>query len=193
VSPPADTSTASKVSVLSEYRATMAPSRQVETSKPGTTTTPSVRGRSRRASTAPQRTPKVKPMADAVSRDELKLHVEVLEAKAEARSAAIDGKLDRLADAVTNLSAKVGEYKDEVSKVSTTVRTENNTTRITIVITVIASAIGVLSLLWAMQGTMTTANGNVLSGVQTGMAVQEAKDSAVAAQQAATEKKVVKK
>lgn len=50
-------------------------------------------------------------MADPVTRDELLAHLAAVEARAETRQVALEGKIDRVLDQVVNLTGKVGEAK----------------------------------------------------------------------------------
>ena len=102
---------------------------------------------------------------EPVTREELKLHVDLLEQKSERRADALGNKIDRLSEVVENLAKGVADSTRETKK-------DNNATRVTVVTVVVASALAVLGLVAAIQGTMTTANGNVLSALQAGLAVQ---------------------
>jgi hypothetical protein len=113
-----------------------------------------------------------------VSRDELTARLETIEAKAEGRQGVLDGKLDRVLDQMAALSRNVSDYRDDVKTVNQTVKSENLFTRWTLIGTVIAVALGVLGLLLTFQGSMTTANGNVLGAFQAGAAAQALKTEA---------------
>lgn len=108
-------------------------------------------------------------MAEPPSREEIDAKLEAAEARTEARFAQLggtidvrfsnlDNKIDRLADSVVRLSSEIAESRHEV-------RGENRATRMSIIITVIASAIAVL-------GVMLAAQSNLLSAFQAGLAAK---------------------
>lgn len=112
------------------------------------------------ASELPQPNDSVGNMSDTISRDELSARLEAVEARTETRIVELSGKVDRLVDAVSSLSSTVEEG-----------RSDNKFTRWTIAglaVGMFGVVISLISLIYTAQGTMTTANGNVLSAFQAG-------------------------
>ena len=107
-------------------------------------------------------------MSDNVTRDELRLHIDLIEQKAETRQAVTDGKLERIADAVDvltkTLTSQMADLKSDVAEV----KSDNKNTRWAIAGIVLASALAVVGIVVTTQGTMTTANGNVLAAFGAG-------------------------
>lgn len=105
-------------------------------------------------------------MSDSVSRDELKVHLDLLEEKSQRRADGVEAKIDRLSDTVSRLVDTVVEVRAET-------RADNKVTRSTVVGTAIASTlavvaivvtvvIGAVQIVNSTQGTMTTALGNAI-------------------------------
>lgn len=119
---------------------------------------------------------KVDVMNESVSREELRLHIDLLEQKAETRQVVIEGKIDRLVESISALSGSVGEVKKD-----------NSFTRWSIAGIAVTTALAAVGIIVATQGTMTTANGNVLSAFQAGQAAAQSPE----APEKVTEKKAV--
>lgn len=106
-------------------------------------------------------------MSDPLNRDELAARLEAAEARTETRFVELSAELKAVALAVSSLNSNVTDQRREN-------RTDNTFTRWTIAGIVITSALAVVGIVIATQGTMTTANGNVLSALQAGLSVQAA-------------------
>jgi len=121
-------------------------------------------------------------MSEFVSRDELKLHQDLLEQKAATRAANLQGrmatmeqrldgrldlmgiKLDTLAGQVSNLAAGQAEIRQEI-------REDNRLTRHTLIGTGIALFLGMAGVLYTAQSTTVAALGNQLSALQAGLSI----------------------
>jgi hypothetical protein len=108
-------------------------------------------------------------MPDQPSREEINAKLEAAEARTEARFAQLGGtldgrfahldtKIDQLVHTVTTLASGVSEIRNDV-------RSENRTTRWTIIGIAVGAAIAALAALWTTQA-------NLLAAFQSGVAVK---------------------
>ena len=131
-------------------------------------------------------------MTDTYSKTEIDAKMALNAERAGRASDGIASKMDRLLDAITAIGKDVADFKAD-SKASITalaadVKTDYQNTRSTInnfalgsLAIVITVVLGVVVLVWAAQGNMTTANGNVLSAFGSGKEAAEAVAEARAA------------
>lgn len=139
-------------------------------------------------------------MSEFVSRDELKLHQDLLEQKAETRAAnlqgrmdtleqRLDGRLDVLGTKLDNLAGQFAdlakgqadfrveirsEIRSEIGSVSKTLqelREDNRLTRHTLIGTGIALFLGMAGVLYTAQSTTVAALGNQLGALQAGLSI----------------------
>lgn len=118
------------------------------------------------------------------SREEIDAKLEAAEARTEARFAQLTGtldlrfsnldhKVDRIADSVGFVSAKMIETADRLSaqliETQREVRAENKTTRSTMIVTAIVSVITVIGILLTV---LLASQSNLLSAFQAGLAVK---------------------
>jgi hypothetical protein len=100
-------------------------------------------------------------MSDTTSREEvrevIKDKLEAVEARIDAKLAGIDGKIDRLVDAVTNSAAtsqkEAAQLRDEMRGV----RADNKNTRWTIGVTIAVAMLAALAALWTTQANLLSA------------------------------------
>lgn len=121
-------------------------------------------------------------MSEFVSRDELKLHQDLLEQKAETRAANLQGRMDtleqRLDGRLDLLGIKLDTLAGQVSKLATgqveirqEIRQDNRMTRHTLIGTGIALFLGIAGVLYTAQSTTIAALGNQLSALQAGLSI----------------------
>ncbi len=108
-------------------------------------------------------------MAD-VSREEIDAKIQLSEARLETRLVQLDANVQRLIDAVKSSSEKNTADAALLKMALDEVRADNRSTRWTIIITVVASVLAALAALWTTQQ-------NLLSAVQTGITIQQAKEA----------------
>ncbi|MBX9615470.1 MAG: hypothetical protein K2X25_07735 [Caulobacteraceae bacterium] len=110
-------------------------------------------------------------MSDPMTRDEILSRLDAAESRTETRFVSLHADIRALTTAVGDLAKNVQTSGQEA-------RADNTFTRWTIAGIVLTSALAVVGIVVATQGTMTAANGNVLSGIQAGLALQSAADEA---------------
>jgi hypothetical protein len=93
-----------------------------------------------------------------MTREEVDAKLESVEARTETRFMELGGKIDRVADSITNLTTAVTAVKTEVKE-------DNKFTRWTIGVTLIASLIAFAGALWVTQG-------NLISAFQAGLLIK---------------------
>ncbi len=104
-----------------------------------------------------------------VSREEMDAKIQLSEARLETRLVQLDANVQRLIDAVKSSSDKSAADTVLLKTALDEVRADNRSTRWTIIITVVASVLAALAALWTTQQ-------NLLSAVQTGISIQQAKE-----------------
>ncbi len=95
-----------------------------------------------------------------VTREEIDAKLATAEARGETRLAELNGKLDRVLDAVGSFNQKSGDLRQEVHSLKTAideVKKDNKSTRWTIAITVVASLLAALAALWTTQSNLLSA------------------------------------
>jgi transposase len=96
-------------------------------------------------------------MSDPPSRDEVAARLEAAEARTETRFAQLHGDLDlRFAD----LGHKMDQMVDSMNRLTSAVqegKADNKTTRITIVIAVVASVLAGIAAIWITEGDLLAA------------------------------------
>lgn len=97
------------------------------------------------------------PVSDAPTRGEMSARLEAAEARTEARFAQLSGTLDvRFA----HLDHKIDQMTESVARLAAVVqevKADNKTTRLTIVVTVVASVLAGLAAIWITQGDLLAA------------------------------------
>jgi hypothetical protein len=92
------------------------------------------------------------------TREEIDAKLATVEARTEARFIELSGKIDRVADSITNLTSVVTAIRSEVKE-------DYKFTRWTIGVTLVASLIAFAAALWVTQG-------NLLAAFQSGIAIR---------------------
>ena len=95
------------------------------------------------------------PAGDDVTRQEI-------DAKLEAVEARIDAKLVEVLSDIKLVIAQVNRFGDETNGLRSEIRSENRSTRMTMIVTGIVVAIGIVAAMWQMQS-------GLLSAFQTGL------------------------
>lgn len=105
-------------------------------------------------------------MSDDRSRDALiDAKLATVEARTETRFVELSGKIDRVVDSISSLGKEMSQRLGQVERELGTVRADNKTTRMTIVIAVAASVIAGIGAIWVTQA-------NLLTAFQTGLSIK---------------------
>lgn len=112
-------------------------------------------------------------VTDPITPRELDSRLEAVESRMETRMVELGARVDRLTDGVQALTTSVRESRatveTDIEATRKEVKDQNNLTRWTLA----GLSLAVLALMATMQGTMTTANGNVLSALQAGLGMAD--------------------
>ncbi len=95
-----------------------------------------------------------------VTREEIEAKLATAEARGETRLAELNGKLDRVLDAIASSKQNNGDLRQDVHLLKTAmdeVKKDNKNTRWTIAITVVASLLAALAALWTTQSNLLSA------------------------------------
>lgn len=94
-------------------------------------------------------------MAEPVSRSELNAELRVIKAESEAVRVGVEGKLDRVLDAISALTDKVGlqigALDEKLDTAVEDVRDDNKTTRRVTLVTIVISVMAAVAAIYAAQ------------------------------------------
>jgi hypothetical protein len=96
------------------------------------------------------------PMADP-TREEIDAKLAAVEARTETRFVELSSKIDRVADAVGNLTTSVDKALRDVKRDLDDVRADNKTTRWTIGTTIVIALLAAIGALWVTQANLLAA------------------------------------
>ena len=124
-------------------------------------------------------------MSEPVTRAEMDANLRVVKAEAETVRTGLEGKLDRVLDAIAGIGRDVAEFKTDtktaIGNLATEVKDDYKNTRSTInnfaigsLAIVLTVVLAISVLVWSAQGNMATQNGNVLSAFGSGKEAAEA-------------------